>query len=152
VITPPETISADTTAEFATIPFELPMAKLLSLVKDAVHEHVPLARALEELRVQGHQELPGLSAEDEFPTEWSPEQERALADVISMDQVRRVWMGSMDITELIRHQAVQELASIAAAQAGALAAAPSSPGAPFGAISSPAPKPEQKGFWFNVNA
>ena len=89
------------------------------------------------------------------PSKWTPAQERALAEVISMDHVRRVWMGSLEITELIRRQYVNELASMAAAELVELApGAPSSPVEAFGGISSPVAKPgvRGKGFWFNVNA
>ncbi len=146
-ITPPDTASADTSAAFATIPIEVPMSRLLSLVKGAARESAPLAEALERLRRERKLDLPSLkeltSAE---PSRWTPEQERALAQVISMDEVRRVWMGSMEITELIRRQAVQEMASMQAA--GAAVEWPTSPGA----VSSPAPLPAEKGFWFAVNA
>jgi hypothetical protein len=63
-----------------------------------------------------------------------------------MDRVRRVWMGSLEITELIRRQAIQELASISAAQLGA-------PTSPSGISSLPGARgAAAKGFWFNVNA
>ena len=84
-----------------------------------------------------------------------------MASVVSMDSVRRVWMGSLEITELVRRQLSQELSSMAAAHLNA----GSSWGAAFGAeaplgissltsVSSPfggAPA-GRKGFWFNVNA
>jgi len=75
-----------------------------------------------------------------------------------MDHVRRVWMGSLEITELIRRQYVNELASMAAAESvEGVESAPgavTSPAEAFGAISSPSPKHgrREKGFWFNVNA
>jgi hypothetical protein len=175
-LTPPDAVSANTSAEFSTIPFEVPMKKLLSLVKEAVRENPPLAQALQELRAEGHRELPQFTAPPPAgapaqpgtprttaratsraawkPSAWTPAQERALAEVISMDHVRRVWMGSLEITELIRRQLVQELASMTAAELGALApGAPTSPAGAITGISSPTAKREQvKGFWFNVNA
>ncbi len=190
-LTPPDAVSADTTADFATVSFEVPMEKLLSLVKEAVQENAPLAQALQELRENGHTELPKIEvpaareskptrsetshrAEQSIraesparvrsektprprwkPSQWTPAQERALAEVVSMDQVRRVWMGSLEITELIRRQFVNELASMSAAELGELApGAPTSPAGAIGGISSPAAKPGagEKGFWFNVNA
>jgi hypothetical protein len=147
-LAPPDTISTDTTAEFATIPFELPMAKLLLLVKEAVRANVPLARALEELRAAGHPGLPPLrAATASSPASWTPAQERALAEVISMDHVRRVWMGSLEITELIRRQVVQEMSSMSAAQPGGAASSPAGISSLFGGQEQP-----EKGFWFNVNA
>jgi len=179
-LTPPDAVSADTTADFGTIPFEVPMEKLLSLVKEAVEESAPLAQALQELRENGHIELPQIEVPTAIPEsrparagappravrkktprpawtpgEWTPAQERALAEVVSMDHVRRVWMGSLEITELIRRQFINELASMTAAELGALApGAPTSPAGPITGISSPAAKPgrHEKGFWFNVNA
>ena len=147
-LTPPDTVAADTSVEFATIPFELPLAKLVSLVKEAVRENVPLAAALEELRVHGHPELPATKT-PRSAAAWTPAQERALAEIISMDRVHRVWMGSLEITELIRRQFAEELVSMSAAQW----TAPTSPRGAVGAISSPwgAGQPG-KGFWFNVNA
>ena len=66
-----------------------------------------------------------------------------------MDSVRRVWMGSLEITELIRRQLQQALSSAAAAQfslPSAWSGAVSSISSPYGA------KERRKGFWFNVNA
>jgi hypothetical protein len=146
-MTPPDAASEETAVEFATIPMDLPMPRLVALVKESVRENVPLASALEEMRSQGHPELPARIAGP--PAEWTPAQEQALARVISMDHVRRVWMGSLEITELIRRRLVQELASAAAAQFGF----PTSPAGAPGGISSPLPGgPEARGFWFNVNA
>jgi hypothetical protein len=185
-LTPPDAVSKDTSAEFGTMPFEVPMEKLVSLVKEAVQESAALAQTLQELRAEGHPELPridvpaaqaeqfietrrrdgpggrqgaprqaGASRSRWTPREWTAAQERALAEVISMDQVRRVWMGSLEITELIRRQFVNELASMAAAEMIELApGAPTSPAGAMGAISSPGARPGagEKGFWFNVNA
>jgi hypothetical protein len=181
-LTPPDAVSADTSAEFGTIPFEVPMEKLLSLVKEAVQENAPLAQALQELRADGHTELPQISSPPPNespqpngqpqsaaqsragngakrapwkPSPWTPAQERALAEVVSMDHVRRVWMGSLEITELIRRQFIHELASMTVAELGALPpGAPTSPSGAITGISSPAGKAAQrpKGFWFNVNA
>jgi hypothetical protein len=180
-LTPPDAVSADTTAEFGTMPCEVPMEKLLSLVKEAVQENAPLAEALQELREEGHTELPHIEVRSASapepnparseaavraagkktqrprwtPSEWTPAQERALAEVVSMDHVRRVWMGSLEITELIRRQFINELASTTAAELGVLApGAPTSPAGAITGISSPTTKPGhlEKGFWFNVNA
>jgi len=146
-LTPPETVSSDTTAEFATIPVDLPFEKLLALVAQAVREHRPLAQAVEELRRAGHPELPRAATMPTAP--WTPEQERALAEIVNLDQVKRVWIGSLEITELVRRQLEREISSISAAQFGW----PTLPGGPVSGISSqfgggPAPG---KGFWFNVN-
>ena len=64
-----------------------------------------------------------------------------------MDAVRRVWMGSLEITELLRGQLVRELSSMGAAQLGLASSINlSSLSSPFGGAAG------KKGFWFNVNA
>ena len=137
-MTPPDAVSAETDAEFATIPFEFPFAKLLELIKAAVCENLPLAQALEELRRSGYPDLPRVTASGPVPSpkSWTPQQEQALARIINIDSVRRVWMGSLEITELIRRKLAREISSPGV----------SSLSSPFGGAEQP------KGFWFNVNA
>jgi uncharacterized protein len=146
-LTPPDTVSTDSSARFTTIPVELTFAKLVAMVKGALRESAPLAQALEELRQSGHPELP---ARAQLPAAaWTPAQERALAQVISMDLVQHVWMGSLEITELIRRRVELEISSLGVAQFGlpaAPAGAVSSISSPFGGAQRP------KGFWFNINA
>ena len=98
------------------------------------------------------------------PIVWTPQQEQALAKVISIDQSRRIWMGSLEITELIRRRLTQEVSYEASSPMRAFGApAPgglvgrgpgpaagdtsSSPVVPFGVA-----PPVEKSFWFNVNA
>jgi uncharacterized protein len=147
-LTPPDTMSEETEVEFATIPFELPLARLVALAKEAAQETVPLAVALEEMRGRGHPELPAPPA-PALAAAWTPAQDRALAEVISMDRVHRVWIGSMEITELLRHPFAWELASMAAAQFDV----PTSPAGGPGPISSPpGGPPAGRGFQLDVNA
>jgi hypothetical protein len=145
-LTPPDTMSDDHSAHFATIPIEVPFAKLIELARAAVRESIPLAEVLQQLR------LAGFKISETRSDRWTPEQELALSSIISMDRVRRVWMGSLEITELIRRRLQQELSSMSASQF----AIPSSPlGAisSFSSVSSPFGGREQRsGFWFNVNA
>jgi hypothetical protein len=99
------------------------------------------------------------------PITWTPQQEQALAKVISIDQSRRIWMGSLEITELIRRRLTQEVSYEASSPMRAFGAAGpgtftgpgasiptagdtiASPVSPFGVI-----PPVEKSFWFNVNA
>ena len=69
-----------------------------------------------------------------------------------MDRVRRVWMGSLEITELIRRRLQQEISSFGlglsswvTSPIGAISSF-SSLSSPFGGMAG------RKGFWFNVNA
>ena len=142
-MTPPDAVSSENDAEFATIPFEYPFAKLMEIIKNAVCENLPLAQALEELRRHGHPELPRVTASSPspFPATWTPQQEQALAKIINIDSVRRVWMGSLEITELIRRKLTHEISSLGVSSLGV-----SSLSSPFGGME------RAKGFWFNVNA
>ena len=93
--------------EFATIPFEFPFARLMEIIKSAVGENLPLAQAVEELRRHGHPELP--RANGTPVATWTAQQEQALARIVNIDEGRRVWMGSLEITELIRRRLTQEI-------------------------------------------
>jgi uncharacterized protein len=138
-VTPPDAVAAEENVEFATIPFEFPFAKLIEIIKAAVCENLPLAQAVEELRRGGHPELPRINGTP--VSTWTPQQEQALAKVIAIDDVRRVWMGSLEITELIRRRLAREISSLGVSQFGV-----SSVSSPFGGFG------QAKGFWFNVNA
>lgn len=134
-LTPPDAPSAESEEEFATIPFEFPFARLLDIIKSAVGEHLPLAQAIEGLRRAGHPGLPRVSPSAP-PAKWTPQQEQALAKIVSIDDSRRVWMGSLEITELIRRRLPHEISS-----AGVSSFSNPTAGA----------KPSKE-FWFNVNA
>jgi hypothetical protein len=98
-MTPPDAASSETDTEFATIPFEFPFAKLMQIIEQAVAENLPLAQAIEELRRHGHPDLPRVNGTP--LSTWTPQQEKALARIVSIDETRRVWMGSLEITEFI---------------------------------------------------
>jgi len=133
-VTPPEAAAAEGEVEFATIPFEFPFAKLIEIIKSAVRENLPLAQAIEELRRHGHPALP--RANGSPVSTWTAQQEQALSEVVKIDDGRRVWMGSLEITELIRRRLAHEISSLGV----------SSLSSPFGGL------PQVKSFWFNVNA
>jgi hypothetical protein len=141
-VTPPDAAAAETEAEFATIPFEFPFAKLMQIIGDAVREHLPLARAIEELRRHGHPDLPRLAPSAPGSTRpWTPQQEQALAKIVSIDDARRVWMGSLEITELIRRRLARGISSFGVSSFGI-----SSLSSPLGGVE------RAREFWFNVNA
>jgi hypothetical protein len=157
-ITPPDAASKEDAAEFATIPFEIPFLKLMQIIEDAVRDNLPLAQAIEELRRHGHPDLPKLGPVTTFnsstvapaagPTRaWTPQQEQALAKIINIDETRRIWMGSLEITELIRRRLAQDVASPTTAF-GNSSFGLTSPTSPFGGGGAV----KSKGFWFNVNA
>lgn len=146
-MTPPDTMSDDLSVWFETLPVDLRFEQILRLVKTALADNVPLMEAIQQLRATGLSGLPDLRSVGSG--RWTAEQERALSEIVSMDSVRRVWMGSLEITELIRRQFLQELSSQAVAQLGQMgswSAAVSSFSSPYGGVE------KRKGFWFNVNA
>jgi hypothetical protein len=153
-VTPPDAVASEEAAEFATIPYEYPFAQLVQIIEDAVRDNMPLAQAIEELRRAGHPDLPRLSHSIYSPIKvsglgktWTPEQEKALARVINIDDTRRVWMGSLEITELIRRRLAHDATSPTSGFGSSLGSSPTSP---FGGGGGGGEK--GKGFWFNVNA
>ncbi len=149
-LTPSDALSSETWARFETLPFEISMPHLVQLVREAARHHAPLLEALRELRASGHPGLPPLprKAPD---LRWTPAQEQALAAVISMDEVRRVWIGSLEITELLRRQLEHGISSAeiarSEAEAGSTSSGLSSLSSPFGGSAA-----RKRGFWFKVNA
>jgi hypothetical protein len=153
VHTPSTDLAEESDAEFASLPVEVPFQQLLSLIEGVIPEDIPLLEALQQLRAEGHEGLPEAAQftgakTGTSPAVWTPSQERALAEVITLDEVRRVWVGSHEITELVRKQLVGDLSSASAADKSGSAGSISSLGAssPLGGM------PEQHDFWFNVNA
>jgi hypothetical protein len=156
-ITPPDAAAKEDAAEFATIPFEFPLARLMQIIEDAVRDNIPLAQAIEDLRRAGHPDLPRYAHSIHSPViapgparHWTPEQEKALAKIISIDETRRVWMGSLEITELIRRRLAHEGSTTSPVTAFGISSPglASSPTSPFGGASAE----KARGFWFNVNA
>lgn len=174
--TPPDTLSEDVSTRFETLPSGVKFEELVEMVKTVVSENVPLMEALLQLRARvesaseapEHPPLPpvliealawctAIAAQGGHPViEWTPEREQALAEIISMDSVRRVWMSSLEITELIRRHLPLGISSGEAPQFSRPAAVPGlgvSGGAAAQAISSPhGGEDRRRGFWFNVNA
>jgi hypothetical protein len=144
-ITPPDAMSEDVSVRFATIPIDVPFEELIRIVKAAVRENIPLAEAIMQLRADGFKGLP--EPGEIASVKWTPEQERALVSLVTMDSVRRVWIGSLEITELIRRQLAREVSSLGVSEFSLPSSMSiSSLSSPFGGGE------KRKGFWFNVNA
>lgn len=86
--------------------------------------------------------------------EWTPAQAESLKRLIHIDGYRRVWMGSMEITELVRRQLEEEISSIAAAEAKRIVAEQRGFVPPGVNVSSEfgGQYPSARKFWFKVNA
>lgn len=181
--TPPATPSPDATAEFATIPPEISFQQIVEMVQEFATESQPLleavALATEAQKSEtngpeissrlGHGS--GVSASSKAASakggrahtplpiqitpgqDWTSAQMAALRRLIHIDGYRRVWMGSMEITELVRRQLEEEIASIAAAEGRRIRAVPEAipPGINISSeMRAEARKP--RSFWFKVNA
>ena len=137
-VTPPEGMSDDLSVRFETMPTDLQFEHLVRSIKSAIAEEAPLVQAFQQLRggdfteLRKQQAVPG--------THWTPDQERALAELVSMEADRRVWMGSPELAELIRAAAAKFSAP------GSWSAAVSSFSSPLGGMQA------KKTFWFNINA
>ena len=158
-LTPRDELSEETWVRFETLPFDMPMSQIVALVKQALADNTPLLEALQQLRNEGYPDLPLLvptpsSIPGIQPPAWTPAQEHALAQVLSMDEVRRVWIGSLEITELLRRQLQRGISSAGLPVSGpgpgevAGSSGLSSLSSPFGGGAG-APG---RAFWFNVNA
>lgn len=149
-LTPPDSLSDDTSVRFTDLPVEVPFQDLIETVKQELKGNLPLVEAVEQLRAAGNVALPKAKALAKGL--WTAAQEKALADVVSMDSVRRIWIGSLEITELIRRKLSNELSSAAAAEFSKAQKGAVNVGG-LGSVSSPfGGSVESKGFWFNVNA
>ncbi len=155
-LTPPDSLSEDTSVRFANLPVEVPFDQILDVVKAAMSENIPLLEAIQQLRAEGYTKLPPAEVFAAASTPaLTPEQEKALAEIVTMDAVRRVWIGSLEITELVKRQLAKEIsAEISSAVAAQFSAQAGLPSSPLGAISSPSQRPgaRARGFWFNINA
>ena len=133
--TPPDAISPDTTARFATIPIDISFHELFEIIRGHMREGEALADALHRLQLAGFR-FPFKLGLELGP--WTAEQASELERVLGGDLFRRIQMGSFEITEWLRRRLQEELSS-----------GLSSAFSPSGSSWSGAP---QKGFWFAVNA
>lgn len=144
-LTPPDNLSDDLSVRFETLPVELSMQHLVTMVKSLARESAPLVEVMQELRSAGHAGLPPHG--EVAKARWTPAQDKALAEALSIDEVRRIWIGSLEITELVRRQLYKEISSAVSAQFSLPSSLEvSSLSSPFGGLE------RRKGFWFNVNA
>jgi uncharacterized protein len=133
--TPPDQISSDTTAKFVTIPIDFSFRELLNLIRGHMKDGEALAEALHRLQAAGFK-FPFKVGIDLGP--WSDAQAADLERLLGGDIMRRIRMGSFEISEWLRRRLQEELSS------GMFSAF-----SPAGASWQAQP---QKGFWFAINA
>ena len=119
-------------------------------IREPEQPHIPQSSITPTRRARRSEPLP---IEITPGTDWSAEQTGALQQLIHIDSFRRVWLGSMEITELVRRQLEEEISSIAAAEAKRAARADQVQIAVGGISSPPGGEFQKPGrFWFKVNA
>jgi len=131
--TPSDNISGDTRARFVTIPFEIPFVQLKEMIRQFLREGGQLADVLAQLQEEGFP-FPFPVGKD---GRWTREQQEAVLAYMGEELLRRIQVGSFEISEWLRKRLLQEMGS----------AAISSLFSPFGASWG-----RKKGFWLNVNA
>ena len=133
--TPPDSVSPDTTARFATIPIEIPFDGLLGMIRHHITDGERLAEALHRLQREGFK-FPFKVGVELGP--WTAQQAAELERLLGGDILLRTQVGSMEMTEWLRRRLQEETSS------GMFSGF-----SPAGASWSGQP---QKGFWFAVNA
>ncbi len=131
--TPSAVVSTDTTAQFATIPVDMPFEELISIIRSYGHDGEQLAEALTRLQSQGAS-FPFKVGIEIGP--WTEKQATAIERELGGDVLRQVRMGSLELSEWLRRRLLENISS------GGFS--------PMGASWSAAPG--GKGFWFAVNA
>ena len=139
--TSPDALSTDTTARFATIPVDVKFDELLKIVRQHFADGELLADGLQRLQANGFQ-FPFHVDVELGP--WTTEQAAQVEQILSGDVLRRVQVGSVELTEWLRRRLQGETSS------GMFSGfSPGGSSSPSGASWSGQP---QHGFWFAVNA
>lgn len=140
--TPSDQVSDDTSETFETLPSDLEFSRLVELVRGAAQHHLPLVEAVQQLRAEGMEGLPDRA---EIATgQWTEEQREALSEIVRKDSERRIWIGSLEVTELVKSQLRDSMSS------GGVSGI-SSWGDAFSSDTE-VPQEGDRSFWFNVNA
>jgi hypothetical protein len=153
-VTPAESVAAEATADFATVPAHLTFERLLELVKEKMTEGESLIAALSRIAGEGRLEFRAGQA----PT-WTDEQKRLLAALLGDTLIDRLGLGSEEIDQLLRKQLGERLHSESASGLSGLALESLAPGptslfSGIGASWSAQPfsVKRERGFFMHVNA
>ncbi len=143
-VTPPSGgFSANTTFEFRPVASDQSLQYLVKLARSALSDKGELLTVLEDVRETGTTRSPE-GATVSIERRWTPEQQRAMAEIVMLEEARRISLSSLEVAEILRKQMSIEVTP-----------QPVQPNLWSGAIpniSSPVAGPQQKSFWFNVNA
>lgn len=106
--TPPDVVSSDSTARFATIPIDISFRDLLDLIRGHMKDGEALADALHRLQASGFR-FPFQVGLELGP--WGADQAAALERILGGDLFRRIQVGSFEISEWLRRRLQEELSS-----------------------------------------
>jgi hypothetical protein len=106
--TPPDAVSADTTARFVTIPIDISFRELFQIIRGHMRSGEALADALHRLQLAGFR-FPFKLGLELGP--WTDDQATELERILGGDLFRRIQMGSFEITEWLRGRMQEELSS-----------------------------------------
>ena len=138
--TPADAFAADQSAQFVTIPIDVPFQDLYGLVQEQIQPGEELAGAIQRLQAAGH-DLPFPAGQT--PPRLSGDQTAAVTHLVWHDLLRRAQAGSVEISEWLRRRLSEELSSGVFSGMGL--------GVPSGSWQVALGQPQQ-GFWFAVNA
>jgi hypothetical protein len=105
--TPPEVIAPDQSAEFVTIPLDIPFEEIRGMVREHLHESEPLGAGLQRLEAGGAKWFG-----QQPPSEpWTEEQADVLTHLVWDNLMHRAQSGSVELSEWLRRQLSEELSS-----------------------------------------
>ena len=113
--TPADALSAEESAEFATLPFHLTFQRLVDIVKTAMEQGESLVSALARLQGEGRSLA---FAAGKTPT-WTQEQRDVLIALLGSELVDRVGMGSAEIDQILRKELQRKMHSESASELAA---------------------------------
>jgi uncharacterized protein len=153
--TPPDALSEEAQAQFATVPQHLAFERLLNLLTEHMRDGESLLQAVARVTGEGRELAltPG-----KIPS-WTPQQRALLAALVGDSLIERAGLGSAEIDQLLRKQLGESLQSESASRLSGqfyevLGPTTSSLFSPIGASWSAQPfgARRERGFFLHVNA
>jgi len=153
--TPPDALSEEAQAQFATVPQHLAFERLLNLLAEHMREGESLLQAVARVTGEGRE----IALTPGKTPSWTPQQRALLAALVGDSLIERAGLGSAEIDQLLRKQLGEKLQSeSASALSGqfyeSIGPTTSSLFSPFGASWSAQPfgARSERGFFLHVNA
>ncbi len=113
--TPPDSLSTEESAQFATLPFHLTFQRLVDIVKAAMAQGESLVAALARLQGEGR----NLAFAPGMAPNWTNEQREILIAMLGSELVDRIGLGSAEIDQILRKELQQKLSTESASELAA---------------------------------